>query len=39
MFALSPDVVIPKHHQMSAKLQTGLLYEVSFPVTWEYDKL
>lgn len=36
---LSPDVVVPEHHQMSAQLQTGLLYEVSFPVTWEYNKL
>ena len=26
------DVVVPQHHQVSAQLQAGLLYQVSFPV-------
>ena len=32
----SPDVVVPEHDEMSAQLQTRLLYEVSFPMTFEY---
>ena len=29
------DVVVPQHHQVSAQLQAGLLYEVRLPVTLE----
>ena len=31
----APDVVISEHYKMSAQLQTRLLDEVSFPVTFE----
>ena len=27
------DVVVPQHHKVATQLQTGLLYQVSLPVT------